>query len=478
MNSSSTAVVEAARSPSAWKTFGLTSVAVFLVSLDGTIMFAAFPAIRAGFPGVSSASLSWILNAYTIAFAALLVPAGRLADLYGRKRLFLLGLTVFTAASLACGLAPDPWWLISLRVVQAIGAALLMPTSLALILNAFPQGKRAIAVSLWGAVGALAAAAGPALGALIIDGSNWQFAFLLNVPIGIVAWLRARAGIAESRSPELGATLDLPGVAMLMIGVGLVTLGIVQSQEWGWTAAGTITALVSGLATLAAFPFWAWRRPNAALDLSLFADRNYRYVNLATFVFGAVFAMMFLAFFLFLTAVWRYSLTKAGLAITPGPLLVIPVAIAAGRVAARIGHRPLLVAGGIAYALGGAWMYFSIGVEPAFMSVWLPGQLIGGLGVGLVLPSLSGAAVSGLEAGRFGIGSAVNVAVRQVGGVVGVAVTVAVAGRLDAGLDSFHTIYLCMVAGGLLTAALSIPVDTRRHAPSLQHANTGAVADT
>jgi MFS family permease len=296
---------------------------------------------------------------------------------------------------------------------------------------------------------------------LIIDLTNWQVAFLLNLPVGLIAWWLARSRLAESQQAELGARPDVIGVAMLTIGVGLLTLGIVQSNVWGWMTAATAGALGGGAAIMVIFVFWASGRSTAALDLTLFADRNYRYVNLATFVFGIVFSMMFLSSFVFLTGVWGYSLSLAGIGITPGPLLVIPVAIASGRVAARIGHRPLLMAGGLFFAASALWMYLNIGREPEYLRVWLPGQLIGGLGVGLVLPSLSGAAVAGLAAHRFGIGSAVNVAVRQIGGTIGVAAAIALVGLPRAGIERFHSIYICMAIGGILTALLSTPVDTR-----------------
>ena len=187
---------------SPWRTFGATSIAVFLVALDSTIGFAAFPALRLAFQDVSAGELSWVLNAYTIVYAALLVPAGRLGDLLGRKRLFIVGVTIFTAASVLCGLSGTVQWLIAFRVLQAVGAALLTPTSLALVLAAFPANKRAIAVSVWGALGALAAAIGPSVGAAIIDASSWHWAFFVNLPFGIFAVVRAQRVLRESASPS------------------------------------------------------------------------------------------------------------------------------------------------------------------------------------------------------------------------------------------------------------------------------------
>ncbi|MES2938243.1 MAG: DHA2 family efflux MFS transporter permease subunit [Pseudomonadota bacterium] len=448
-----------APSASPWRTFGLTGIAVFLVSLDATIGFAAFPALRDSFPAASAAYLSWVLNAYTIVYAALLVPAGRLADLLGRKRLFLAGVSLFTIASALCGLAPNVEALIGFRVLQAVGAALLTPTSLALILQAFPLHKRAIAVSLWGALGALAAALGPSAGAAIIEAANWRWAFYVNVPFGVYAVVRAARLLAESSNPEQGAALDVPGVLLVIASVSLLTLGIVQSDGWGWASAATAWTVGGGIALALVFVRWAWNRPAAAIDLSLFRDRTYRFANLGTLTFNIAFTAMFLSYFVFLRGVWHYSLSLAGLAITPGPLMVIPVAVVCGRLAARVGHRPFLVLGGVLYAAAGIWFYFNIGAEPQFLAAWLPGLLVGGVGVGMVLPSLSGAAVARLPAARFGIGSAVNMAVRQFGATLGVALAVSLLASAP-GVAGFHNINLLLIAGGIVTALLSLPVAT------------------
>src|SRR5215467_2593256 len=285
-------------------TFGLCSLAVFLVMLDTTILFVAFHGIRAFFTTVSSAELSWILNAYTIVFGALLVPAGRFADLYGRKKLFLGGVALFTVASGLCGFATNALALIGFRVMQAVGAALLMPASLALILEAFPKEKRSIAVSLWGAVGALAAAVGPSLGAYVVATLGWPWAFFINLPVGLVGLALSARRLKESKRIELGALPDIPGIVMLIVGVAALALGVVKSNDWGWTSASTATALIVGLAVLVAFVAWAQRVAAPALDLTLFRDTNYRFANIATFVFSIAFTAMFFGFFFFMTRVW------------------------------------------------------------------------------------------------------------------------------------------------------------------------------
>src|SRR5262249_16462438 len=246
------------------------SLALFLVLLDTTILFVAFHGMRTTFAASSTAALSWILNAYTIVFGSLLVPAGRLADLYGRKRVFLIGVALFTLASAFCGFASSALALIGFRILQGIGAALLMPASLALILAAFPRERRSVAVSLWGAVGALAAAVGPSLGAYVVATLGWPWAFFINVPVGLIGPARHARQLEESRSGEAGALPDVPGIVLLSLGVGALALGVVKSTDWGWASLWTEGAITAGLVLLMGFVVWASRIDAPALDLTLF----------------------------------------------------------------------------------------------------------------------------------------------------------------------------------------------------------------
>lgn len=446
---------------SPWPIFWVASVAVFLVSLDSTLLFAAFGTLREGFPGVSAANLSWVLNAYTVVFAAMLIPAGGLSDRLGRKRVFLVGVSIFLVASVACGLSPNVQALIAARVLQAVGAALLTPASLSLVLDAFPTSQRAMAVSLWGAVGALAAATGPGLGSMLVDTLGWPWAFYLNLPLGLLSLWKGHALLRESPPSPTPRPLDWTGMTLLMVGVATVTLAIVQLESSQWTQ-GRIAAVASG-GMLALLLFAAWTRwsKTPLVDPALFAHRTYRYVNLATLVFGIAFAMMFFTFFFFMTGVWGYDLPRAGLAITPGPLLVIPTAIIVGRLAGRLGHRPFLVSGAIVYAASGLWFLLVPGVEPNYLRDWLPGLLLSGVAVGMVLPSLSGAAVARLPVAHYAVGSAFNQATRQIGGVLGVAITVVLLGNGVVQLADFKPLYLLHIGLAVLTGLLCLPVATR-----------------
>jgi MFS family permease len=443
--------------------FADAALAVFLVSLDSTVAIAAFPAWRSAFADSTPQALSWALNAYTIVYAALLVPAGRLGDRRGHLPVFRFGVALFGAASLACALAQQPAALIAARTVQAIGGALLTPTSLALILAAFPASRRAVAVSLWGAVGALAAAVGPAAGAAIVDTAGWPWVFGINLPVVAWALWRSRpngpAALGLPAATTRSRRIDWLGSAWLALAVGLIVLALVQAQAWPppWSLA----CAASGLLLLGAFASAARGRADAALDLRLFDEPSYRWVNAATLVFGTAFSLMFLGSFLFLHEVWGYTLARAGLALTPGPLAVIPTAIAAGRLAARVGHRPLLLSGGLLFAASQALLLARAGDAADYLGVWLPSALATGVAVGLTLPALAGAAVAKLAAHDFGTGNAVNAAIRQTGAAFGAALAVLLAGGAGAGLAAFQTIFAALVGLGLLTALLGARVDTR-----------------
>ncbi len=453
-----------AHTASPWPVFFTACVAVFLVSVDATVLFAAFAALRQSFAGTSAADLSWVLNAYTVVYAALLVPAGRLADTLGRRRMFMVGTALFMLASLACGLATDAVMLVAARVVQAMGAAVLTPASLSIVLGAFPASRRAVAVSLWGAVSGLAAAVGPSLGSLLVDTLGWRWAFFINVPPALWAIWRATRRLPVDEAPTQRTRLDFVGIGLLVTGMGGLTAAVVATEGHAWHEPRVWLAALVGAASLLAFVAWARRHPAPALDLSLFANRTYSAVNLATLVFGIAFSMMFFGFFFFMTGIWHYSLPLAGLAMTPGPLMVIPVAMLAGRFAARAGHRPLLVTGSLLLAAGGAWQATVPGLQPDYLLHWLPSQLLTGIGVGMALPSLSGAAVASLGPAHFGAGSAVNQAMRQFGSVVGVALTVVLLGEQALQLTSFQHLSWAYAGLACLAALLCLPVKTQPRA--------------
>lgn len=462
-----------ASSPTAVKPYGvlgIASAAAFMVFLDTQVLFVAFADIRASFPDVSFATMSWTLSAYTIALAALLVPAGRMADRFGRRRTFEAGLVAFTLGSLLCALATSPALLVIFRVVQAVGAAALVPASLALVLSVFPPAKVPAAVAIWGAIAALAAAVGPTVGGLLVDGWGWRSVFLVNLPVGAVTLLLTVRAVPESKETTRARFPDPVGILLLTGALSLLALGIVQSDQWHWGSARTIGALAGGLVVLALFVVRTLRHPHPALDLTLFGSRSFRWANIATAAFTIGFTAMFFAQVLFLTQVWGYSIVRTGLAMMPGPIVVMVLAPYFGRLAGRVGQRTLLVPGGLVYAASGVWLISQVGTTPHWTSQILPSALVAGLGVSLVIPHLTSAAVQGLPADQFGAGAAVNQAIRQLGATFGVALTVALLGSMTpaTALDRFHDVWWMLVVCGVLTsvAALALPRVQRAAAPA------------
>src|SRR4051812_10147596 len=350
-----------APAPRAWAALTVSAMAVFLVFLDTTVLYVAYPDLRASFPDVSPASLSWVLNSYTIAVAALLIPAGRLADRVGRKRVFLWSVALFCAGSALCGIAPEPVLLVGARVIQAIGAAGLIPSSLALVLKAFPREKVPVAVAVWGAVGALAGAVGPTASALLVDAFSWRAVFYINVPVSVAVLVLGRRILSESRESNPGAIPDPIGVVLLAAGVAMVALGVVQSDDWGWSSASTVLTIGAGLAAIAAFVVRSQRVDEPLVDLSLFQINGFRWANLGMFAFAIAFSAMFFSNIQVLTNVWGWSVLKAGAAISPGPAIVAVVAPFAGRLAGRVGQRRLLIPGGLIYGAGSLWLYTHVG---------------------------------------------------------------------------------------------------------------------
>ena len=410
------------------RTLTIAGLAVLVTFLDTTVLFVAFPDIAWSFSSSSPGELSWVLNAYTITFAALLVPAGKLADRLGHKRVFLTGSALFTTASVACALAPTVEVLIAFRIVQAVGAAALIPSSLALVMRAYPRDRLPVAVAIWGAMGAAAGAVGPTIGSVLVEVANWRWVFLINVPAGLVTVGLGRRVLRESSDPT-SRVPALAGVVAIAGAAALASLAVVQSHEWGWIDPRTLGAFAAAVVTFAFFVAHQRRTAAPAVDLSLFGIRNYRWANLATFVFGTAFTAMFFGSYLMLTQLWGWSVVQAGLAISPGPLLVAILAPRFGRLAGRIGQRPLLVAGGIAFALSGLWRLVATGIEPNYLRDYLPAMLLSGLGVALCFPQLASVTAQSLPPNRLGVGGAVNQAVRQFGGTLGVAVTIALGGR-------------------------------------------------
>lgn len=432
-----------------WRVAAIVCTGVFMASLDMFIVNIAFPAISKHFGGASLGSLSWILSAYAIVFAAALVPAGRWADAFGRKRVFLSGLTVFVAASAGCALAPSVGLLVGARVVQAAGGALMLPTSLGLMLPEFGAHERHVAIGVWAATGGVAAAAGPPLGGLLVQ-ADWRLVFLVNVPVGLAGLGFGLRTLAERREPN-ALRPDVLGAAALIVAIGALVVGIVKGQEWGWGSLPVLALFAIPVVLLPAL----WRRGERhaapVVEPAMLRVRTFALAVAASALFFGGFGAMLLSGVLFLTGVWHKSVLDAGLLLFPGPAMATAFSVPSARLGARIGYRIPGCLGALLFGLASVWWITRTGDRPAYLSEYLPGQLVGGAGVGLVIPTLTGAGASSLAPERFATGAAVLTMGRQIGAALGVAVLVAVLGTADTRAADFHSGWLITLAGALGT---------------------------
>jgi len=436
----------------------------FLAFLDTTIVNISFPSIAGSFPEASRSELSWVLDAYFIVLAALLVTAGGLADVLGRRRMFLWATAAFVGTSVLCAVAPTWQLLVVARALQGAAAAVIAPVSMALMLPEFPPERRAAGVGIWGAAAAAAAAFGPPLGGLLVEVADWRWIFLVNVPIGLVVLAAGRRGLRESVDAHATGLPDLAGSALTIAGLGLLALAIVEGGSWGWGSARVVGALATAALLALAVARRCVTHPRPIVDPALLRIASFRTGNLGTLFFAMGFFSMILGNVIYLTSVWQYSVLEAGLAVAPGPLASTIVAGPAGALADRWGYRALIVPGCLVYALG-LVILRSAGAEPDYLGVWLPGQVSVGIGIGLAFPTLGAAAVSEVAPDRFGVASAVSSAFRQFGAVLGTAILVAIVGApatLAAAMDAADRAYLFGIGAGLAAGVAGLALQRVR----------------
>jgi EmrB/QacA subfamily drug resistance transporter len=450
------------RSP--WSVFAIAAIGGYITTLDLSIVNVAFAEITSTYSGSSRAAVAWVITAYNIMFASLLVAGGRTADRLGRKRVFMAGALVFGVGSIMCAVAPSLQLLVVGRAVQGLGAAFLTPATLGLLLAAFPPEKRTQVVSLWGGVGALGVASGPTLGALLISAAGWRSAFWLNIPIIVGVVLVGRLVLVESPRQDSRHRPDYAGAAMITVSLAALALGISQSEVWGWTDGRTLAAFAIVGAVVPVFLARQRRHPEPVIDLTLFQQRSFAVANVSTLLFMVAFAAMGLNNVLFLRTAWGYSVLQAGMASALPPVVVAIVSGPAGKFASRFGFRPLLVGGPLLFSAGIVADITLLDSTPT-IGRWLLFGAVMGIGIGCTFPVLSSTAVSTLAPERFAIGGAVNTTARQVGAVLGVAVLVAVQGSPgspDEVLASFRHGWWLVVGAAVASSMFSL-LQPRRH---------------
>jgi EmrB/QacA subfamily drug resistance transporter len=459
---------EAAGTPTgtnrAWATLFITSVSMFLVSMDVTIVSVALPEITKDFSDTATATLSWVFTAYNVTFAALLLLAGKLGDRWGRKRAFEMGLVLFLAASVLAAVAPNAAVLIGARTLQAAGSALIYPASLALLLLEFPSSRRSMAIGVWGGIAGLGAAIGPTLGAILVEWAGWRSVFFINVPFVTAAFIFGIKLLRESKGEQGDERFDPVAVPLAAISVGLLVLAVVQGGPWGWTDPRVIAAFVGSAVLMPIFLVRSARHPKPLLDLNLFRLRSFSTGVGAQAIFVGSFFGWLVLMPSFFVNIWGWSPLAAGFALAPSPTIAGLVSPLAGRAADRIGHRGLVIAGASASALGMVWWVLAIGPEPHYLRDVMPGMILLGLGGGAGFATLTGGIMRDVPARFYSMAGAARSTIFQLGTAIGIALAIALLGPPDdAGVSDYARSWVMGAVGGIACAVIvAIAYPSRR----------------
>jgi EmrB/QacA subfamily drug resistance transporter len=466
-----------------WLALGLLSAVQFMVVLDIAIVNVALPSIKVDL-GFSQENLQWVISAYALVFGGFLLLGGRLADLLGRRRMFLIAVVVFTLASLFAGLAWSESSLIGARALQGLGAAIITPAALSILSTTFTEGReRNIALGVWGAVGGFGAAAGVLLGGILTDALSWEWIFFVNVPVGATAFLLTPLLLTESRDARV-KRFDVPGAVLVTSGLSLLVYAITQAGQHGWLAGSTVAYFATSLVLLVSFAVWELRHPEPLMRFGLLQIRTVSGANVAGFIIGTALFAMFLMLTLYMQQVLGYSAMKTGV----GYLAVAGTAIFTSAIAAqlvtRIGVKPVLVTGMIALTSG--LLYFTqVSVGGSYLADLLPGFLLIAVGIGFSFVPISIAALAGVQAAEAGLASGLINTSQQIGGALGIAAlsTIATsrtddalaggASQASALVTGFHGAFLAgvIVAGiGIVAALTLIRRDELEQAPELEPA--------
>jgi EmrB/QacA subfamily drug resistance transporter len=460
-----------------WWTLAAVAFGLFMIMLDNTVVNVALPSIERDL-NVSISELEWIVTAYALTFAALLITGGKLGDLYGRKLIFIVGIGIFTASSLACGLAPNAGFLIGARMVQGVGAALMNPASLSIITATFPPRERGQAIGIWAGVSAMALAIGPLVGGLIVDNINWNWIFFINVPVGIAGIIVSWLVIKESSDMSHEQSVDIPGLVTSSLGLFALTYALIEGNSHGWSSPEILSLFFAAAVLLVAFVVLEHRQRLPMLDLDLFKIGSFTGANIVAMLVSLGMFGVFFFVSLYVQNILGYTPTQAGALFLPMTILIIIVAPIAGRLSDRIGSRWLMGAGMTIVGIS-LLLYQRVGLNSDFWTL-LPSLLLGGVGMAMTMSPMTAAAMGSVPVDKAGVGSGVLNSFRQMGGSLGIALMgaivasyVTVSPRSPEGaqefVDGLHAALL--VSAGITFAAAAVAIALVRTSPQTERSH-------
>ena len=414
-----------------WWTLGAVAFGLFMIMLDNTIVNVALPSIQRDL-NIGISELEWVFNGYALTFGVLMLTGGKLADMLGRRRIFIAGLVIFTLASPGCGLASSAGMLIGARVVQGVGSALMNPATLSIITANFAPRLRGMAIGIWAGVSGMALAIGPLVGGLITQHWSWNWIFFINVPIGIIAIVVARLVIDESRDTSAEQRLDLPGLLSSAIALFALTYGLIEANTYGWTSPRILALFAVAIIGFAVFVVLELRQRAPMLDLKLFKNGTFAGANSVMLLVGLAMFGVFFYNSLFIQNIIGYSAVQTGASFLPMTILIILVAPVAGKYSDRVGSR-WLMGGGMVLLSISLLIFSRLDASSNFWDI-LPGLLVGGFGMAIVMTPTTAAAMGSVPVDKAGVGSAVLNSMRQVGGALGIAVMGAIVAAYATGL--------------------------------------------
>jgi EmrB/QacA subfamily drug resistance transporter len=459
-----------------WWTLGAVAFGLFMIMLDNTVVFVALSSIQSDLH-ISQSELEWVVSGYALTFAVLMLTGGKLADMLGRRLIFIVGLSIFTASSLACGLATGAAFLIGARVVQGVGAALMNPATLSIIVATFPPRQRGTAIGIWVGVSAMALAIGPLIGGILTEQINWSWIFFINVPVGIAGIIVSRLFITESRDESKEQRLDLPGLVSSAVGLFGLTYALIEGNNYGWGSARILAGFALAAVGLVTFVLLEHRQRVPMLDLALFKNPTFTGANLTMLLVALAMFGVFFFNSLYLGQVLGYSPIQTGATFLPLTILIVFVAPLAGRFSDKIGSRWLMGAGLV--LLSASLLSFStLGVDSSFWDI-VPGLILGGFGMSLAMTPTTAAAMGSVPVDKAGVGSAVLNSMRQVGGSLGIALMGAIVaasvtvlpgspGYPDQFVQGYHNALHVAAAIAILGAVVAVATVRKVHHPEAE----------